>query len=203
MTAAPTAAPTSTITAAPAKENTMYAVPTIPVQTVAELVEARGGHWESISEYVDTTPPDYDDVSAYAMSLIDRAVEARATGELSPEAFDDLFASAIAHERKPAPLEPRTRWLSEDDQLALEEIQEESRPTIYTPPVNGLTETDRLAVAAARRQEADQEYAAMLAAQDVEDAIDEIGRMDFSTIAPPEYDFSGLYSDLAEMEVAA
>lgn len=178
----------------------MYAVPNIHAQTVADLVEARGGHYEHMSAYVDTTPPEYDDVSSYSMSLIDIAVEGRATGELSPDQFDELFAAAIRMDRAPAPVS--TPWpFSEADELALEEIQEESRPKVYVPPVNGLTEIDRLSIAAARRQEADAEYAVMLAEQERMDDIEALGRMDFSHVTPvvPEYDLSDIYT----MEVAA
>ncbi|KQT98392.1 hypothetical protein [Sanguibacter sp. Leaf3] len=196
-----TAAPTSTITAAPTKELDMYAVQNTPAQTVAELVEARGGRYERIGEYVDTTPPEYDDMSAYAMSLIDIAVEGRATGELSPEGFDEAFAAALRFDRAPV-IQAATPWpFSEADQLALEEIQEEIRPKPYSPPVNGFTEIDRLSIAAARRQEADAEYAVMLAEQERMDDIEALGRMDFSHVTPvvPEYDFSDLYT----LEVAA
>lgn len=176
----------------------MYAVPNIPVQTVAELVEARGGRYERISEYVDTVPPEYGDMSTYAMSLIDIAVEGRATGELSPEAFDDAFAAALRMDRAPATPTDSPWPFSEADQLALEEIQEEIRPKLYTPPVNGWTEVDRLSVAAARRQEADAAYAVMLAQQARMDDLEEIAQLDFSHVAPAvEIDFSALYDEVA------
>lgn len=198
MTAALTA-PTSTITAAPAKENIMYAASNTLAQTVADLIEARGGHYERISEYVDPTPPEYDEVSAYGLSLIDLAIEGRATGELSPEAFDDAFSSALAMERKPTPVQASTAWpFTDEEQVFFDDLQTESRSMVYTPPVNGVTETDRLSVAAARRQEADAEYASMLANQEL---IEEIAQLDFSGLTPlvSEYDFSDLYT----MEMAA
>ena len=193
-----TAAPISTITAAPTKEHTMYATQNT-VQTVAELVEARGGRYERIGEYVDTTPPEYDDLSSYALAAADEAIQAHALGEISDSAFDESFAAALKMDR--APVQVSAPWpFSEADELALEEIQAASRPKAYAPPVNGLTEVDRLSIAAARRQEADAEYAVMLAEQE---RIEELSQIDFSTVRPlvqvPEYDFSDLYT----MEVAA
>lgn len=203
MTAAPTAAPTSTITAAPTKEHTMYAASTIPAQTVAELVEARGGRFLRIGEYVDTTPPEYDDVSAYAMSLIDLAIEGRATGELSPQDFDEQFALALRTERVPVIETGLASGLSDADQQAIEEMMEESRPKVYVPPVNGLTEVDELALAAARRHDLAKEYEAMLAQQEQDDDLEEIAQLDFSGLTPlvSEFDFSDLCT--YTMEAAA
>lgn len=198
--AASTTARTSTITAAsPTKEHNMYLIQNAPAQTVAELVEARGGRYERIGEYVDTVPPEYDVMSAYAMSLIDIAVEGRATGELSPEGFDEAFAAALRFDRAPV-IQAATPWaLSEADERAIEEMMEESRPKVYTPPVNGLTEIEAATLASCRRQEADAEYALMLADQERDDILEEIATIDFSGLAPmaPEYDFSALYEGVA------
>lgn len=197
MFAAPTAASTSTLTAAPAKENTMHATQNTFAQSVADLVEQRGGHYEPVGAYIDTTPPEYDDLSAYALAAADEAIQAHALGEISDSVFDESFAAALRVDRAPAPVS--APWpFSEADELALEEIQAASRPKAYTPPVNGLTEIEAATLASCRRQEADAEYALMLAEQERDDTLEEIATIDFSGLAPVvEIDFSALYEEIA------
>ncbi|ACZ22802.1 hypothetical protein Sked_29000 [Sanguibacter keddieii DSM 10542] len=170
-----TAAPTSTITAAPpTKETDMNST------TALTLATRRGAFWLPIARY-PADEIEAEQIAAFlGLDITDEDAKALAAAAVlahdaggSDEAFDLSLARALRAERENA---AAAEWpFTDEEQDFLEELQAASRPTVWETPKNGITDVEAATLASCRRQEADAAYAALLADQE---RLDELQAME-------------------------